>query len=107
MNYLFNKPINERNLCHKKWSYLLGPKGLKPETSDILVDKECCNLALFFKQQVVAHCTPLVYLSLIWQETLESLGCQLNAKLNLRKTLGVLLYSSLDTTSLQECIEGW
>lgn len=62
--------------------------------SGIFVNKDCCNLALFFlKQQQVTHHTQLVYLSFIWQETPESLGSRVNAKLNLRKTSVVLVYS--------------
>lgn len=54
----------------------------------------------FFKQQQVTHHAQLVYLSLIWQETPESLGSQMNAKLNLRKTSVVLAWSSEDTSRL-------
>lgn len=113
---LFNKPINERNLCHKKWSYLLDSKGFKPEMSGIFVGRDCCNcfvllfvffFSLFFLPTVSSTLYPIgmlvIYLAGDSRLSGLSAGCQVKPH---RRTQ-YSWWSSLRYFEAVKCTEGW
>lgn len=80
-------------------------KALSQKCQAFLWTKSVTIWHCFLKQQQAVHHIQLVCLSFTWQETPESLGTELSAKLNLRRASVVLLYGSEDRTGLSVCTD--